>query len=211
MSAAIGVALAELLKVSSGEIKHLYRGSCPDNLEGYGVRDDECPACKAMLAAEKVVWDMNSKIDEASIVESIASEWDGCIYEGIGDDIDIGAAIRRVGEKLLSATRKDRIKQHKLTRAMKELLLSYAGEFTITIGTKRADAILLMSGQTLDGHANSGEHRTAKRLAEVGILSGVQKQEFGLSVTITELGAGLIYDLAAEEAVSPAPVRGESA
>lgn len=34
------------------------------------------------------------------LIESIAKEWDGCAYEGVGDDIDIGQAIRASARKI---------------------------------------------------------------------------------------------------------------
>lgn len=34
--------------LAAGEVTHLYRGSCPDTVEGPDVRDDECPACQLL-------------------------------------------------------------------------------------------------------------------------------------------------------------------
>jgi hypothetical protein len=33
------------------------------------------------------------------LVESIAKEWDGCTFDGVGGDIDIGQAIRASAKK----------------------------------------------------------------------------------------------------------------
>jgi len=37
------------------------------------------------------------------IVEQIAQQWDGCVYEGVGEDIDIGRAIRDAAKRLGAA------------------------------------------------------------------------------------------------------------
>jgi hypothetical protein len=34
-----------------------------------------------------------------AVIEAIASEWDGCVFSGIGEDIDIGVTIRSAGKK----------------------------------------------------------------------------------------------------------------
>lgn len=44
---------ARLRSVVDGSLAHLYRGSCPDKLEGADSRDAECPACIAIDAARK--------------------------------------------------------------------------------------------------------------------------------------------------------------
>ena len=43
-----------------------------------------------------------AELADASVVEQIAQQWDGCQYDAPGEMVDIGAAIRRAG-KLLSA------------------------------------------------------------------------------------------------------------
>lgn len=45
----------ELVPVAENRTVHDYRGRCPDELEGYGARDPECPACAAMVRAESIV------------------------------------------------------------------------------------------------------------------------------------------------------------
>lgn len=45
-------ALAGLYAVATGQLTHVNMGSCPDILEGAQVRDDECPACQLLLAAD---------------------------------------------------------------------------------------------------------------------------------------------------------------
>lgn len=47
--------LGQLRDVGAGAIAHLYRGSCPDPVEGPSVRDDECPACRVLIAADKLL------------------------------------------------------------------------------------------------------------------------------------------------------------
>lgn len=42
-----------LTKIASGELRHVYNGLCPDPVEGYKVRDTECPACQVLMAAEQ--------------------------------------------------------------------------------------------------------------------------------------------------------------
>ncbi|QRE00446.1 hypothetical protein [Burkholderia phage BCSR52] len=49
----------------------------------------ECPDCAAPQPAQA-----------SGIVEAIASQWDGCMFEGIGHDINIGAAIRDAWKRL---------------------------------------------------------------------------------------------------------------
>lgn len=43
--------LADLLAVATGKTRHVYMGLCPDELQGSDVRDPECPACRALVAA----------------------------------------------------------------------------------------------------------------------------------------------------------------
>ena len=38
-----------LADIATGKISHVYRGICPDALEGHDKRDDECPACKILM------------------------------------------------------------------------------------------------------------------------------------------------------------------
>jgi len=40
-----------LIKVGTGEIKHLRDGLCPDELEGHDARDPDCPACQVLMRA----------------------------------------------------------------------------------------------------------------------------------------------------------------
>lgn len=41
-----------LLDVATGEVQHIYAGLCPDSGGGSSSRDPECPACRAISAAE---------------------------------------------------------------------------------------------------------------------------------------------------------------
>lgn len=45
-------AVAGLYAVATGQLTHVNCGSCPDILEGALIRDDECPACQLLLAAD---------------------------------------------------------------------------------------------------------------------------------------------------------------
>ncbi|MNJ72494.1 hypothetical protein D3C77_691510 [compost metagenome] len=45
-------ALTGLYTVATGQLTHVNMGSYPDILEGALVRDDECPACQLLLAAD---------------------------------------------------------------------------------------------------------------------------------------------------------------
>jgi hypothetical protein len=35
----------QLVKIGTGELRHMFRGQCPDEVEGFDVRDPGCPAC----------------------------------------------------------------------------------------------------------------------------------------------------------------------
>lgn len=45
--------IQDLVDVGSGKLAHLYQGGCPDAVEGHGVRDRGCPACKVLIAGAK--------------------------------------------------------------------------------------------------------------------------------------------------------------
>jgi hypothetical protein len=38
-----------LRDVAAGRVEHRYMGGCPDALEGYEVRDPDCPACAVLV------------------------------------------------------------------------------------------------------------------------------------------------------------------
>lgn len=44
--------IRNLVRIATGDIKHLYRGQCPDDVEGGNVRDCKCPACLILIDAE---------------------------------------------------------------------------------------------------------------------------------------------------------------
>lgn len=44
-----------LIDVGTGKLAHIYRGECPDVVEGPDTRDSECPACTALLAAQELL------------------------------------------------------------------------------------------------------------------------------------------------------------
>jgi len=45
----------DLADVASGRIAHVYRGACPDDVEGDKVRDADCPACQALISADEAM------------------------------------------------------------------------------------------------------------------------------------------------------------
>ncbi|KVV07377.1 hypothetical protein WK77_16445 [Burkholderia ubonensis] len=47
--------IKQLRDIGTNAIAHLYRGSCPDQIEGSDVRDDECPACRVLIEADKLL------------------------------------------------------------------------------------------------------------------------------------------------------------
>lgn len=47
--------IEQLRRVATREIEHINRGSCPDKVEGFSVRDDECPACKVLIEADRIL------------------------------------------------------------------------------------------------------------------------------------------------------------
>jgi hypothetical protein len=47
--------LTKLREIATGEARHVYNGMCPDEIEGPTVRDDECPACRVLLAADALL------------------------------------------------------------------------------------------------------------------------------------------------------------
>ncbi|MEN5419032.1 hypothetical protein ABE543_07010 [Stenotrophomonas sp. TWI169] len=40
-------------------------------------------------------------VDLGQIIEQIAQQWDGCAYDAVGETIDVGAAIRAAGKRLI--------------------------------------------------------------------------------------------------------------
>ncbi len=45
----------ELRKIATGEMTHNRNGECPDSIEGYATRDIDCPACRALVAADRLL------------------------------------------------------------------------------------------------------------------------------------------------------------
>jgi len=68
MDKAIKAAMEGLLRVATGETRHIERANCPVN--GSEDRQDDCPACQAIVRAEKLVnpqWADKSQILETMI------------------------------------------------------------------------------------------------------------------------------------------------
>lgn len=42
-----------LIEVAVGKVQHLYRGTCPDAIEGFDSRDQQCPACRVLIAVQQ--------------------------------------------------------------------------------------------------------------------------------------------------------------
>lgn len=48
-----GLLIRRLIRVATGQIRHLYNGQCPDSALGSRRRDPDCPACRAIVAVEQ--------------------------------------------------------------------------------------------------------------------------------------------------------------
>ncbi|WP_281661179.1 hypothetical protein [Microvirgula aerodenitrificans] len=46
--------IRDLIAVATGQVAHVYLGACPDQVEGQDARDHDCPACRAIMAAERL-------------------------------------------------------------------------------------------------------------------------------------------------------------
>lgn len=44
-----------LIDVGTRKVVHVDNGSCPDQIEGRSTRDDECPACRVLSAAQELL------------------------------------------------------------------------------------------------------------------------------------------------------------
>lgn len=47
--------IRDLAAVAVGNVKHVRNGACPDEIEGDKVRDRDCPACCALIAADQAM------------------------------------------------------------------------------------------------------------------------------------------------------------
>ena len=52
--------IQDLVDVGSGKHAHLYRGRCPDAVEGSTVRDRRCPPCKVLIAGAHATRDLRA-------------------------------------------------------------------------------------------------------------------------------------------------------
>lgn len=57
-------------------------------------------AAMPLLADVGIPASQPAELADASVVEQIAQQWDGCQYDAPGEMVDIGAAIRRAGKRL---------------------------------------------------------------------------------------------------------------
>lgn len=46
--------IRDLIAIATGQVEHIYLGQCPDQIEGHEARDHDCPACRAIIAAERL-------------------------------------------------------------------------------------------------------------------------------------------------------------
>jgi len=44
--------IQQLVDLGCGKLKHINLGLCPDAIEGHETRDEECPACQALVAGQ---------------------------------------------------------------------------------------------------------------------------------------------------------------
>lgn len=44
--------IERLRTISARHVCHVNNGSCPDEVEGYAARDNDCPACQALMDAD---------------------------------------------------------------------------------------------------------------------------------------------------------------
>lgn len=42
----------DLTKIATGELRHVYNGGCPDEVEGPMARDPDCPACQVLMSGK---------------------------------------------------------------------------------------------------------------------------------------------------------------
>jgi hypothetical protein len=83
-------------KMTLEQAHRLVRGLMRVHPKGMLVRD-------AWETLERHLTQPAQAVDVGAVVEAIASEWDGCEYESVGGNIDIGAAIRRKARALTAA------------------------------------------------------------------------------------------------------------
>lgn len=45
----------QLRAIATGETRHVYNGLCSDQVEGPDVHDEDCPACRVLLAVDPLL------------------------------------------------------------------------------------------------------------------------------------------------------------
>lgn len=69
--------IQQLISVGDGSIAHIYAGSCPNALEGEGVRDPECPACQVLARANLAAPQQEPmKLHELQTVARLVDKYD---------------------------------------------------------------------------------------------------------------------------------------
>lgn len=47
--------IEQLCRVAERQVAHTNNGKCPDQLEGFASRDDECPACRILIEVDRLL------------------------------------------------------------------------------------------------------------------------------------------------------------
>lgn len=49
--------ILRLQRIATREMRHVNNGACPDEIEGYAARDNDCPACQALMQSDELLED----------------------------------------------------------------------------------------------------------------------------------------------------------
>ena len=109
---------------------------------------------------------------DASVVEQIARQWDGCQYDAPGEMVDIGAAIRGAGKRLSAELAEQRWGAHVLVLREMRARLTDAGSPSRTAALDAAIAALVPRqlgaqepvGEVYQGSARLPQARLSKPL-----------------------------------------------
>ncbi|WP_321853141.1 hypothetical protein [Burkholderia cenocepacia] len=95
--AAEAVAIYQCMATDDDEAEHMQSGR---DLWMDVPRDAYEKLSKRSDVRSRIVYAAPQPAQASSIIEAIAMQWDECMFEGIGHDIDIGAAIRDAWKRL---------------------------------------------------------------------------------------------------------------
>jgi len=143
-----------------------------------------------------------AELANASVVEQIAQQWDGCQYDAPGEMVDIGAAIRRAGKRLSAKLAEQQgvgeLHAELLARA-ENLERMAAGDRETGESIEQAvesgegytpdDAVDVAAG--LQHGANSAEETAALLRKAASALAATGKQQVGDAVTDQMVEAAL--------------------